>query len=434
MAGSGQHRSPPCPRPAIGREHRLELHAPDRLRVPLQHRLDHAGGCPGKPSRPARKAATATSFAALSTAGAVPPASAAARARRRPGSARGPAPRNRAAPAATKSSDCTPESIRSGQPRAWAIGRAHVRVAELGEDRAVHVLHQRMHDALRMYDHLDLRRFHAEQQAGLDQLEPLVHQGGRIDRDLAAHVPARMGAGLLRRDRGESSAAGVRRNGPPEAVSSTRRTPWPGTPGLRAGRQALEDRVVLAVDRDQGGAAAARRLDQQRPGHHQRFLVGEQHALAGSRRRQRRRQAGRADDRRHHGVHRRQCRRRPRARPRPPAPRSCEPAERRPAARRAAASADCSTATRGRCRRHCSSRRASLVAAASTSTVKRSGWRPSTSSVLTPMLPVLPRTATRIVSAPRAAAGRAGTSGPRRSGCRGDRARRRGRAAARCCP
>ncbi len=111
-----------------------------------------------------------------------------------------------------------------------------------------------------------------------------------------------------------------------------------------------------------------------------------------------------------------------------------EPATRKAASRRPAASGDCSTAIRGRCRRHCSSRRSSLVAAASATTSKRSGWRPSTSSVLTPMLPVLPNTATRITRPLRAGTARAGTPAPRRSRCRAGRARRRAPAAANCCP
>ena len=48
-------------------------------------------------------------------------------------------------------------------------------------------------------------------------------------------------------------------------------------------RQALEHRVVLAVDRQQRRAVLAHRAHEQRPGHHQRFLVGEEQPLAGAR-------------------------------------------------------------------------------------------------------------------------------------------------------
>ena len=95
----------------------------------------------------------------------------------------------------------------------------------------------------------------------------------------------------------------VRRNGPPDAVSRMRRTPLRRLPRLQRRRHALEDRVVLAVDRHQHRTALARGIDEQRARHHQRFLVGDQDVLAGARRRQRRRQPGSPDDGRHHDVH-----------------------------------------------------------------------------------------------------------------------------------
>ena len=63
----------------------------------------------------------------------------------------------------------------------------------------------------------------AEQPVRLDDLEPLVHQRRRVDRDLAAHPPRRM----LQRVLGGHvrELADVRpRNGPPDAVSTRRRT------------------------------------------------------------------------------------------------------------------------------------------------------------------------------------------------------------------
>jgi hypothetical protein len=61
---------------------------------------------------------------------------------------------------------------------------------------------------------------------------------------------------------------------------------------------------MLAVDGQQRGAAGAHRLQEQVAAHHQRFLVGQQQALAGAGRRQAGRQAGGADDGGHHGVDR----------------------------------------------------------------------------------------------------------------------------------
>ena len=80
-----------------------------------------------------------------------------------------------------------------------------------------------------------------------------------------------------------------------------RRTPARVEPGAFA-RQALEDRVVLGIDRQQLAAARVERGAQQRPGHHDRFLVREQQALAGARGRERRFEPGGADDRRDDGV------------------------------------------------------------------------------------------------------------------------------------
>ena len=67
-------------------------------------------------------------------------------------------------------------------------------------------------------------------------------------------------------------------------------------------RQHLEDRVVLAVDRQQGGAVLADRRHEQRPGHHQGLLVGEQDALASPRRGEIGGEARGADDAGNHRI------------------------------------------------------------------------------------------------------------------------------------
>ena len=154
----------------------------------------------GNRQRPSRNAPTATSFAAFSTAGVVPPASAALRARARAGKrSRSGASKSRRA-ARRMSSDSTPELSRSGQPSACAIGVRMSGLPSCASIDAVDVFDQRVHDALRMHDHFDLRGRQAEQQAGLDQLQALVHQRRRIHRDLAPHDPARMRARLVGSD------------------------------------------------------------------------------------------------------------------------------------------------------------------------------------------------------------------------------------------
>ncbi|MNJ41462.1 hypothetical protein D3C77_363880 [compost metagenome] len=66
--------------------------------------------------------------------------------------------------------------------------------------------------------------------------------------------------------------------------------------------QTLENRIVLAVDGQQHGATALHRLHEQRTGHHQGFLVGQQDLLAGLNRRQSRTQARRPHNGRHHRI------------------------------------------------------------------------------------------------------------------------------------
>lgn len=79
-------------------------------------------------------------------------------------------------------------------------------------------LHGGVDDALTLDDDLNLILGQTEQPRGLDQLQTLVHQGRRINRDFGAHIPVRvlervglrLGAQLL---------GGHAENGPPEAVS-----------------------------------------------------------------------------------------------------------------------------------------------------------------------------------------------------------------------
>ena len=78
----------------------------------------------------------------------------------------------------------------------------------------------------------------------------LVHQRGRIHRDLAAHDPARVRAGLLGRRRVAAPRPASRGTGRPRRSAAAAARPR-AAPRRGARRQALEDRVVLAVDRHQ---------------------------------------------------------------------------------------------------------------------------------------------------------------------------------------
>ena len=76
-----------------------------------------------------------------------------------------------------------------------------------------------------------------KQVVGLDQLEPLVHQGGRVDGDLRPHRPVGVAQRLLGRGAGQLLRLQVR-NGPPDAVSTMRSMACGVGPGDR-----LEDRA-----------------------------------------------------------------------------------------------------------------------------------------------------------------------------------------------
>ena len=79
-------------------------------------------------------------------------------------------------------------------------GHAHVRRAELGKLAAIVKFHKRMHHGLRMHQHLDAFGRHAVEVKSLNDLQPLVHERGRINGDLGPHAPVGMLEGLLRRN------------------------------------------------------------------------------------------------------------------------------------------------------------------------------------------------------------------------------------------
>jgi hypothetical protein len=101
-----------------------------------------------------------------------------------------------------------------GYESAYWIGIRMSVTPSWAEHGAVHELDHRVHDGLRVHEHLDAVRVHPEEPARLDDLEPLVHEGRGVDRDLAAHVPGRVLQGLA----GVTSrklSRGRLRNGPP---------------------------------------------------------------------------------------------------------------------------------------------------------------------------------------------------------------------------
>ena len=107
-----------------------------------------------------------------------------------------------------------------------------------------------MHDRLRVHHHLELGRYDREQVEGLDQLQPLVHQGGRVDGDLAPHRPVGVAQRLLGRGAGQLLQA-------PGAKRPTGGRQHDALDGCGVGPgNRLEDGGVLGIDRHQLGAAS----------------------------------------------------------------------------------------------------------------------------------------------------------------------------------
>ena len=153
---------------------------------------------PRNDSRPATKAATASSLAALNSAGTTPPASPASRARRTAGKATSSSGANSQVLAVDQSSaGCT-----TGQPvgpgQRQRDRQPHVRRAGLGDGRAVGEGDHRVHDRLRVHHDVDVGVGDVEEQVRLDQLQALVDQGRGVDGDDRPHVPGGVGQGLAR--------------------------------------------------------------------------------------------------------------------------------------------------------------------------------------------------------------------------------------------
>ena len=159
------------------------------------------------------------------------------------------------------------------------------------QECAVPEARERVDDRGRLYDHLDPVVREREQPVRLDQLEALVRERRRVDRDLRAHAPGRMRERLLGGDVGQLGA-----RAPAERPSRGRQDD--AGDGLRiAPLEALVERRVLAVDREELASAAA-------PGGHRQLAAGDEALLVREReghavleRPERRRHAREADDR-----------------------------------------------------------------------------------------------------------------------------------------
>ena len=132
-----------------------------------------------------------------------------------------------------------------------------------------------MHDALRVDEHLDVFSPDVEQPAGLDHLQPFVHQGGGVDGDFFAHFPVGVGQGLLRGDCPELALGQIAKR--PAGGSEDELADIRFFPGL----QRLGNGAVFAVNGQQGYLAAFYRGHDQVAGHDQGFLVGQGDVFSG---------------------------------------------------------------------------------------------------------------------------------------------------------
>ncbi len=168
-----------------------------------QHFL-HKRGNAVKRQLPRRNASTATSLAALSVTAALPPAFSAAIGQPQAGKAlqvgslEVELARPRKSPAGARPIRCAP-----GNPSACAIG---VRMSGLPSCASTEPSTYSTIEWITLCGWITTSICSAdalEQQVRLDHLQALVHQRRRVDRDLAAHHPVGMGAGLLGRHCGE---------------------------------------------------------------------------------------------------------------------------------------------------------------------------------------------------------------------------------------
>ena len=115
-----------------------------------------------------------------------------------------------------------------------------------------------MHHALRMHHHINHVRGHIKQPAGFDKFQPLVHQGGRIHRDLRAHVPVGMFHRLFRRH----SLEFFNTEFTERATGSSEQQPLHAGIDALLG-EALKNRVMLGIQWQQRGPMTLHRIHEQ---------------------------------------------------------------------------------------------------------------------------------------------------------------------------
>ena len=135
------------------------------------------------------------------------------------------------------------------------------------ERSSVAEAHEPVDDRRRLQHDLDPVVGNAEEEVRLDQLEPLVRERRRVDRDLRAHAPGGMGERLLGRHVDELVAR--------PSAERPARARQDESRDLVGGRvpQALVQGRVLAVDRENAAAAPPLRGEREVAGCDEALLV-----------------------------------------------------------------------------------------------------------------------------------------------------------------
>ena len=146
-----------------------------------------------------------------------------------------------------------------------------------------------MHDALRLYHHLNAIRIHAEQPSRLHDLQTLVHKACGVNGNLRSHIPVRI-VQRLRNVLAHKICALLSAEGSAGAGKKNLVNPL-----MRLPVQTLENRAVLRIHRKELHSHGFHRRHDKMPRRHQRLLVGKRNRLPGTDRSNRRLNADHSD-------------------------------------------------------------------------------------------------------------------------------------------
>ena len=131
-----------------------------------------------------------------------------------------------------------------------------------------------MNDTLGMNHDLDMIRMRTEQPVRLDHLQTFIHHGRRVHGNFATHAPVRMCNRLLGRNLIERGNIAVK-EGPTGRSQENLAYAMCLRCTLITERQALENRVVFTIDRQQRCATGSHCIHEQGARHDQRLFISQ---------------------------------------------------------------------------------------------------------------------------------------------------------------